>query len=964
MRGDLSSLSSSCDSSDDDDGGTDGQRLANFRAQQELLLLARTSPPAAGGRPAPLQGVDDALGAGGPLQPVPALPALPLRTLTADHHAHFATHTPVGGPSLHLQHKIPHPAPPPVFQYPLTQTVSREARHVKSMLRIFGSVESIQHNIAAGKNSGYVNSTQVNCNPRPPTEPAIKCVSLPNLPLTILLNPDRIRACPVSSSSNTDRPCDTAGSNRPDPMDQSFRGTPRTPGARTSTPRGFTCDASASSFFRINTSRGGIEPPPRPPRTATADIGLNCASTELSMVKESPSLSHRGAISPPTGQFQRDNTSRVSCVSLSAARRPTMRVMPNAPVSGDDVIINDGSFFRAETKLFEKLTLREARLMQEAVKTSTHAYGTAGSVSSRSTEGGHCALLRTLFHTKVAVECETAKKISQRGKEDMSKLVTDVKVAMSKLGLWQLDSLDFQHFIMTLMDDPAVPPSDATILFALIDGNGSNQIDATELAQGLELLAMTEDQIILSFCQKMFAEPNKYRNVQLSYHEIISVFRCVLGFYEAFSDVHELLRKAAAEVAAAAALAAEQAKQAGAEDAVGDPQAMQSPPPPPPPQQQLVDLVASSSARLGASTNSAAFAAQTPNAKGPAGLSALATYAAATAASGRLFPYTAATNAYGRILKPTVDTVRRRLESEVATVLQQVWRFSSNKGGQIHVPLLRTLMAADAVYLVQACQAIPASLLLGDTLVLKELLSKEMQQYEQQLATVTSDADAAISLKEAKAGEKLAKKANSTISGVSEDSARRRALEQEKSLKRVEALQSLESQLLKTRPMPYDEVAAIYERYDAERRPGGAAGGKDGPQRQQQPQQTNSGNQNVPQAPQQQQQQTKGLPTTPGRRQSNKKGSVVSAASLLPTALSETHNPLGDGSSHSLITLGKGEVAADPWHPRFTADVHRVQDMERQKLAEEHTQTRYVSEGRIVLRIDETGIKVPIGQFM
>jgi hypothetical protein len=896
----------SCSSSDSSDSdGADGPSLVAFRGGILTGSVAKCT-----------EEVDED----------GVLPALPLRTPTAD-HAHFANlptnaggfsprcaplhRNAIGTAGHHSQE-----AQPTVFQYPLPQTVSREAKHVKNMLRIFGSVDSIQHSVAAGKNSGYINSTQVNCDPRAVHTPSsVKHSGLPHLPLTILLNPGRgglSNPRGVGESTPADSPRTT------DYMELSFRGTPRTPGVRTVTPRGFTSDTSASTFFRINTPRE----PPRPPGTATGLGGVS-------------SLDHRGRPggSPPhRATSSRDGMNSRGSVVSTSARRPSVRVMPNAPVPGDDVILCERDFVRAETRNFEKITLPEAKLHQANISKGNSLTGPT-TVPTRSPENGNCALLRMLFHTKIAFECDTAKKISAMGKADMPKLVTDVRIAMNKLGLRQLDNLDFQTFLCTLLNDPSVPPSDARILFALIDGNGSNQIDVNELAEGLELLAMTDDQIILSFCQKLFAEPNKYRNVRLSYQEVISIFRCVLAFYEANGDVGELMRKAEDQ---------EKRRPIAETDAISVEPAspLTSSAQPDPPSRPGLATLQTETGHLGVAGKKSGFAGGS------------------------------------RLARPTIDTVRRRLESEVAAVVGQVWRFSSNKGGQIHVPLLRTLMAADGALLVQACQALPSSLKRSDSRLLKEVLKKELATYEERLAAITNEADAMIlSVKDMKGP---VKKPNSTFSGMSDDT-RKAALEQEKKLKRAEALQAMDSYLLKPRPMPYDEIAQIYDRYEMD--------GVPPPRAPQQP---------PPLQQQQQQQQEQRSTASPRARKMSLKGgpagqtgrpatvgaseSAEAASAKLPAGTVELQHlptdimtPVSDNGEHTHHTLARkatqallnvnSEVAADPWHPRFTADIFKVNDSERQKLAVEHTQKRYVSEGKIVLQIDANGVRVPIAQF-
>ena len=809
------------------------------------------------------------------------LPALPLRTPTAD-HAHFHT-------TQRLSHATPnhHPninstgtaagaashaavSPPAVVQYPLPQAVSRESRHVSNMIRIFGSVDAIQHHVASGKNSGYVDTTRVNCDSRAglvgsSTAPVVKHTFLPHLPLSVLLN---------------DQP--STPRHRPETMESSFRGTPRSGRGPSVTPKGFTCDSAASTFFRINTPRE----PYRPPGTAASG---KMSTYSAVCVTPREGLASRGSI---TG-------------GVTSPRQHVPR--PQARIAGDDVLSSDRAFVIAETKEFEKCALPQAREHRAYVRQMT-----ADNLILFRSEQMTSALLRKMFHTKVALECEVAKKLSARGKQDMSKLAIDVKVAMNRLGLRQLDPLDFHTFLVTLLDDPSVPFSDSRYLFTLIDTNASKMIDVNELAEGLELLSMDEDQITLSFCQKLFAEPNKYRDVRLSYHEVVSIFRCVLAFYGANDDVNGHLRQAEEEAKQRALVVSKQKEIE-----------IEAPPPP-----QLISLDPSP---------------QLSFVVPPLSASPSIAFVPSPVQTGLMPPKhlqakKSGAVQSGRLVKPTMDSIKKKLEAEVAAVVRQVWRFSASKGGQIHIPLLRTLMAADGPLLISACQAIPQSLKSTQSRLLKDLLNKETAAYEERLAALTGEADALMrDIKELKVPLTV-KKANSNMSGMS-DGARKAAQAAASSLHRMN--EDFDSTLLKGRPLPYDEVAAIYEKYDCDQIPPES------------PKMTSPGG---PQPP-------ASSSKASSRRQSMQRGqSSVSLkpqqVTMAPQSPVAVDAPLLARRPTAILT-STGEVAADPWHPRFTADINKVNDLERQRSAREHNSEVFVSEGKIVLRVDENGVKIP-----
>jgi hypothetical protein len=218
----------------------------------------------------------------------------------------------------------------------------------------------------------------------------------------------------------------------------------------------------------------------------------------------------------------------------------------------------------------------------------------------------------------------------------------------------------------------------------------------------------------------------------------------------------------------------------------------------------------------------------------------------------------------------------------------------------------------------------------------------------------------------------------------------------------------MDSQVLKARPRSYDEVAAVYERYDIME--GGVLLGQN----------INSDSRNniaaQKQPPQQQPVPPQAPPMSPqspskgtgGRRQSLLAKGKGSSSSSFPSAFESSiqlesaggGGALGQAAGGAPSASGGGvakppmsagrmttpgstdggeaqlhrkstqallnvshEVAIDPWHPRFTADLYKTSDLERQKTASEHTERRYVSEGKMVLTIDANGIKVPVAQF-
>lgn len=229
-------------------------------------------------------------------------------------------------------------------------------------------------------------------------------------------------------------------------------------------------------------------------------------------------------------------------VGATVLTLPSMTPAPRAArarIAGDAVVKEDIHFVATETAAFELAHIHSKKVHARDVAhgDSVDVLSSSGSDDdepSMSKAAMHRAtanrneLIKMLFQHRLTVQTTVARELLAR---DMDALRRDFMLIITRYGMRQMTAEDFHNVLMDVLclDDLAF--ADSKTIFELFDANHSGLLDVDELMDGLRLLMIDEETLILMFCRKVIMEPRNFRDTMLSFDEVSVLLKSVVRFY-------------------------------------------------------------------------------------------------------------------------------------------------------------------------------------------------------------------------------------------------------------------------------------------------------------------------------------------------------------------------------------------------------------------------------------------------